>query len=61
MTELSTLFAVKILIKNLKYSSTRLDSLLKEVEALIEYEKSRCTDEYSNRLQNLNDLINSEI
>lgn len=60
MTQIAKLFAIKLLIKDLYYSSTRLEPLLKEIEALIEFEKNTCTNDCEKRLQNLNLLIDSE-
>ncbi len=61
MTEHDTLFAIKLMVKSLNFSTTATQPLIKLIDELIESENHRCTDEYKERLISLNNLIDNTL
>lgn len=61
MTQHSELFAIKLMVKSLKYSDTYKQPLLTLLQEMIEAEDKRCTDEYKAELQAINQSIDKSL
>jgi hypothetical protein len=61
MNQHATLFAIKLMVKSLKYSETYTKPLIDLINEMIEREDNRCTDEYKARLVQLNEMINQNL
>lgn len=61
MTELNKLFAIKIMLQSLNYSDSKIKPLIEEIDKLICFEFNLCTPEYSDRLKQLDSLIEKNL
>jgi len=61
MNQHAELFAIKLMIKSLKYSDTYKQSILSLIDDMIKQEDSRCSDEYKAKLESINQLIDENI
>jgi len=61
MSNHAVLFAIKMMLKSLPYSSAKVDPLISKINDFIDLENNDCTQIYRGKLTELNDMIDENI